>query len=123
MKITEHKVRLWNDQRLQALVTVVFEACFVVRNIKVIEGRDGKLFVAMPSRRLPDGKYVDIAHPINREFRAYLEQTILDAYEDERALYDADPEVYTRTKRAGPRDEGPLDTEETEEDGNYAPHH
>ena len=55
MKITELKVRLWHDQRLQALVTVVFDDCFVVRNIKVIEGREGKLFVAMPSRRLPDG--------------------------------------------------------------------
>jgi stage V sporulation protein G len=115
MKITEHKVRLWNDQRLQALITVVFDDCFVVRNIKVIEGREGKLFVAMPSRRLPDGKYVDIAHPINRDFRAYLEQTILDAYREERRLHDEDPDAYARSRQGG---EG-LDTEE--ENGNYAP--
>jgi stage V sporulation protein G len=94
MRITEHKVRLWNDQRLQALVTVVFDDCFVVRNIKVIEGREGKLFVAMPSRRLPDGKYVDIAHPINRDFRSYLEETILEAYREERELHDRDPDAY-----------------------------
>ena len=122
MRITEYKVRLWNDQRLQALVTVVFEGCFVVRNIKVIEGRDGKLFVAMPSRRLPDGKYVDIAHPINREFRGYLEKTILDAYEDERALYESDPDAYGEGGHAGTdSDDGPLDKDE--EDGSWVPRH
>lgn len=86
MDITEVKVRLWDDKRLRALVTIVFEDCFVVRNIKVIEGRDEKLFVAMPSRRQPDGNYIDIAHPITREFRRKMENTILDAYMDEREL-------------------------------------
>ena len=83
MEITEVKVRLWNDQRLRALVTVVFEDCFVVRNIKVIEGRDNKLFVAMPSRRMPDGRYGDIAHPITRAFRQKMEDTIIGAYQVE----------------------------------------
>lgn len=101
MEITEHKVRLWTDQRLRALVTVVFDDCFVVRNIKVIEGRDRKLFVAMPSRRLPDKSYVDIAHPITKEFREYLEEVILDAYAQERAAYDADPEDYRRRRQHG----------------------
>ncbi len=94
MEITEVKVRLWRDQRLRALVTVVFEDCFVVRNIKVIEGRDGKLFVAMPSRRMPDGRYGDIAHPITREFRRQMESTILGAYLDECELARHDP-AYT----------------------------
>jgi len=101
MEITEHKVRLWTDQRLRALVTVVFDDCFVVRNIKVIEGRDRKLFVAMPSRRLPDKSYVDIAHHITKEFREYLEEVILDAYAQERAAYDADPEDYRRRRQHG----------------------
>jgi len=86
MEITEVKVRLWDDQRLRALVTIVFEDCFVVRNIKVIEGRDRKLFVAMPSRRQADGTYVDIAHPITRDFRRQMENTILEAYLEERDL-------------------------------------
>ena len=38
------------EQRLKAYVTVTFDHCFVVRNIKVIEGRQG-LFVAMPSHK------------------------------------------------------------------------
>lgn len=99
MKITEQKVRLWNDQRLRALVTVVFDDCFVVRNIKVIQGRDDKLFVAMPSRKLPDNTYVDIAHPITMEFREYLEATILGAYEHELDLRDQDPEKYSQDSR------------------------
>lgn len=92
MDITEVKVRLWDDKRLRALVTIVFEDCFVVRNIKVIEGRDQRLFVAMPSRRQPDGTYVDIAHPITREFRHQIETTILSAYLEERELVEGDGE-------------------------------
>jgi len=94
MEITEVKVRLWDDKRLRALVTIVFDDCFVVRNIKVIEGRDQKLFVAMPSRRQADGTYVDIAHPITRDFRRQMETTILNAFMEERELAgdDADYE-------------------------------
>ena len=103
MEITEVKVRLWDDKRLRALVTIVFEDCFVVRNIKVIEGRDQKLFVAMPSRRQADGTYVDIAHPITREFRRGMETRILDTYLEELEL-------------AGKEDEA-LDPEETWEEG------
>ena len=80
MEITEVKVRLWDDKRLRALVTIVFEDCFVVRNIKVIEGKDAKLFVAMPSRQLHDGTYADIAHPITKEFRRQTESAVLAAY-------------------------------------------
>ena len=95
MEITEVKVRLWDDKRLRALVTIVFDDCFVVRNIKVIEGRDQKLFVAMPSRRQPDGTYVDIAHPITREFRRAMESTILNAYLEEREIQGEEAEYET----------------------------
>jgi stage V sporulation protein G len=109
MKITELKVRLWHDQRLQALVTVVFDDCFVVRNIKVIEGREGKLFVAMPSRRLPDGTYVDIAHPITSDFRGYIEKVVLGAYDEELRAYESDPEAYRgRHGRPAGEDAEPL---------------
>lgn len=103
MEITEVKVRLWNDQRLRALVTVVFEDCFVVRNIKVIEGRDGKLFVAMPSRRMPDGRYGDIAHPITREFRHQMETVILGAYLEECEHASQQPTGESAGSRRPPR--------------------
>jgi len=97
MEITEVKVRLWDDKRLRALVTVVFDNCFVVRNIKVIEGRDEKLFVAMPSRRMPNGTYSDLAHPINREFRHEMESKILNAYLEELDLSRDDPDYVRRS--------------------------
>jgi stage V sporulation protein G len=114
MEITEVKVRLWDDKRLRALVTIVFDDCFVVRNIKVIEGRDQRLFVAMPSRRQADGSYVDIAHPITREFRREMESIILNTFLEERDLaareedddYDGQDEVWEEEAEAPPETEG-----------------
>jgi stage V sporulation protein G len=111
MEITEVKVRLWDDKRLRALVTIVFDDCFVVRNIKVIEGRDQKLFVAMPSRRQADGTYVDIAHPITREFRRSMESTILSAFLEERELSG---EVAEYDVEDDDEDEEEWETEEME---------
>ena len=80
MEITNVKVTLVDDPALKAIATLTFDACFVVKGIKVVLGERG-LFVAMPSRRLPDGTYQDVAHPINTEFRSELQLAILDAYE------------------------------------------
>ena len=73
------------DKRRQmsyAEVSVTFDNAFVVRDIKVIEGQD-KLFVAMPSRKLPDGEFKDIAHPINSEMRNMIETAVLEKYQQE----------------------------------------
>jgi len=117
MEITEVKVRLWDDQRLRALVTIVFEDCFVVRNIKVIEGRDERLFVAMPSRRQADGSYVDIAHPITREFRRQMESTILSTFMEERELSEREDEGLDGLDevRDGEK-EAPLEPEKSEKE-------
>ena len=128
MEITEVRVALREpaiagagEKRLKAYATVTFDRSFVVRNIKVIEGKNG-LFVAMPSHKpklacgtchfkndlggrfctqcgspmappssapggeTPEGQgHRDIAHPITAEFRQYLQQTVLKAYDAERA--------------------------------------
>lgn len=65
---------------MKAVVSVTFDNAFVVHDIKVIEGQD-KLFIAMPSRKTPDGEFKDITHPINAEMREYLQNSILDKYE------------------------------------------
>ena len=65
---------------MKAVVSVTFDNAFVVHDIKVIEGQD-KLFIAMPSRKTPDGEFKDIAHPINAETREQLQSVILDKYE------------------------------------------
>ena len=92
MQITDTRIRLVNkESKMKAVVSVTFDDCFVVHDIKVIEGEKG-LFIAMPSKKTPDGEYRDIAHPINSEMRGRLESTILDVYneEKERAPEDVD---------------------------------
>jgi stage V sporulation protein G len=80
MEITEIRVTLRNENKLKAFVNVTFDNQFVVRGLKIIRGTDG-YFVSMPSRRMPHGKYRDIAHPINSEARHFLEVKVLEAYE------------------------------------------
>lgn len=82
MQITDIKVRKINAEgRMKAVVSVTFDDAFVVHDIKVIEGSE-KLFIAMPSRKTPDGEFKDIAHPINAEMREILQTKILEKYEE-----------------------------------------
>ncbi|RKJ80330.1 septation regulator SpoVG [Butyricicoccus sp. 1XD8-22] len=82
MEITDIKFRhLQEVGRLKALVSVTFDNVFAVHDIKIIDGQD-RLFLAMPSRRMPDGKYRDIVHPIGPELREELEKRVITAYHD-----------------------------------------
>lgn len=86
MKITDVRLRLGKGTeeggKLKAYVDITFEESFVVHGLKIIEGQNG-LFVAMPSRRMPNGEFKDIAHPITPELRAELTKVVLDTYERE----------------------------------------
>ena len=66
---------------MKAVVSITIDDEFVVHDIKVIEGEKG-LFIAMPSRRMTDGEYRDIAHPINSGTRDRIQSLILDKYEE-----------------------------------------
>lgn len=80
MEITDIRIRkISAEGKLRAYVTVTFDECFVVHNIKIIEGKTG-VFIAMPSRRTRNGEYKDIAHPICPDFRTRLQDRILDAF-------------------------------------------
>ena len=80
LKITEVRIRkLSVEGKLKAYATVTFDDCFVVHNIKIIDGKAG-LFIAMPSRQTSTGGYRDIAHPINPDVRKMFEDAILEAY-------------------------------------------
>lgn len=82
MEITDVKFRhLTDDGKLKALVSVTFDNTFAVHDIKIIDGHD-RLFLAMPSRRMPDGKYRDIVHPIGTELRDILEKRVITEYLD-----------------------------------------
>ncbi len=80
MEITEINVSLRNEEKLKAFVNVTFDDEFVVRGLKVIKGNSG-YFISMPSRKMKDGKYRDIAHPIRNEFRQKIEKEILSKYQ------------------------------------------
>ena len=96
MTITDVRVRLVDKEglNLKATASVTFDNAFVVHDIKVIEGREG-LFIAMPSRKVPNGTYRDVAHPINTEARAEIEEKVYKAYEAavEDAKNEADEEI------------------------------
>ncbi|MCI6809947.1 MAG: septation regulator SpoVG [Spirochaetia bacterium] len=80
MQITELRIRKVEDEgKLRAYVTVTFDNCFVVHNVKIIEGKGG-LFIAMPSRKTANGEYKDVAHPISPEFRTELQDKILEEF-------------------------------------------
>jgi stage V sporulation protein G len=82
--ITEVRISLKEDDKLKAFASVTFDDCFVVRGLKIIAGNGG-MFVAMPSRKKPDGTYQDIAHPINNDMRATLETRVITEYERAKA--------------------------------------
>ena len=79
MEITEVKIQLTNEGKLKAYVTMVFDDCFIVRDLKVIKGENG-YFVSMPSRRKKDGTFKDIVHPINSEARKMIEEKVIQEY-------------------------------------------
>ncbi len=81
MQITEIRIRkVTAEGKLKAYVTVTFDNCFVVHNVKIIEGKTG-LFIAMPSRKTSSGDYKDVAHPICPDFRTELQDKILAEYD------------------------------------------
>jgi stage V sporulation protein G len=91
MKITDVRVRIAQneaDVKLRAYVDITLEECFVIHGLKVIEGKNGK-FVAMPSRKMPNGEYKDIAHPIVTDVRNEITNLVLERYEAVAAEHDA----------------------------------
>jgi stage V sporulation protein G len=79
MEITEISVTIREEDKLKAFVNITFDEAFVIRGLKIIKGSN-RYFISMPSRRMPDGTFRDIAHPIKIEFREQLEQQILEEY-------------------------------------------
>lgn len=81
MKITEVKVFPAREGgRLKAYATIVFDNCFIVRDLKIIEGHKG-LFVSMPSRKRKDGTFKDVVHPLNAEMRETIEREVIAAFD------------------------------------------
>ncbi len=107
MQITEVKVFPVREQKLRAFVSIVIDDCFMVNDIKIIRGRDGR-FISMPSRRKKNGDFKDVAHPLNNETRREMEHRILAEYDRVRGVSETPveqgppPEV---SDRVGEEDE------------------
>ena len=83
MQLTDIKVRkVFEQGPMKAIVSVTFDDSLVLHDIKVIYAKD-RYFIVMPSRKNPDGTYRDIVHPINSDFRSYIESAVLEKYREE----------------------------------------
>ena len=81
--------RIDGDRHLKAMVSMVLDGAFAVHDMKIIAGQD-RLFLAMPSKRLADGGFRDIVHPIDPNTRGMLERLVLDEYSRTDAQGDDD---------------------------------
>jgi len=101
IEITEVRISLRDDDKLKAFVSITLNDSFVIRGLKVIKGNTG-VFVAMPSRKRPDGQHQDLAHPINDVTRKYLTERVMAEYESElkhpspgrKAPVESEPQLY-----------------------------
>ncbi len=84
MKITDVRIFPVEDKKLKAFVSIIFEGCFLVSDIKIIDGNKG-LFLSMPSKKRRDGTFKDVAHPLNSETRKMMEDVIFGKYREEQA--------------------------------------
>lgn len=93
MNITDVRIRKINDEsKMKAVVSITFDDEFVVHDIKIIEGQNG-LFIAMPSRKMGEGDFRDIAHPLVSETRNKIRDAIFEEYEKVLAQKDAEAET------------------------------
>ncbi|HEY3202662.1 MAG TPA: septation regulator SpoVG [Thermoanaerobaculia bacterium] len=90
MNITQVKVFPVAEEKLKAYVSIVLDDCFLISDLKVIQGPNG-LFISMPSKRKKNGEFKDVAHPLNRETRERMEKRILEEYEKVKSAAPASP--------------------------------
>ena len=113
MEITDIRIKKRDgDGRLKAIVSVTFDNEFVIHDVKIIEGNNGSDFIAMPSRKTPDGEYKDIAHPIHAQAREKLEKAIFEKYAEVKAASPAPTPVYAETYDSDTQEESSAEVAE-----------
>lgn len=124
MEITQVRVFPVEEDKLKAFVSVIFDDCFVVSDIKIIEGSHG-LFISMPSKKRKNGTFRDIAHPLNSETRRRIEERIIAHYREVISQEGGEPPAPMREIEAGETQEegtqehyeappeGPLDRDQS----------
>ncbi len=100
MEISEVRIHLNKGGKVRAFAQVVFDGCFLVGDIRVLEGKEGTVYVAMPSRRMRNGSFRDIAHPLNSETRKRLDDAILAEYQRVTSERGGSPEAAGNASRS-----------------------
>lgn len=119
MEITEIKVFPVQEEKLKAFVSVVFDRCFMVNDIKIIQGRQG-LFISMPSRKKKNGEFKDVAHPLNNDTRQMIEGQVLNEYDrvlEERAAGEGSQARRAPKRRVEPRESKKADVPQADDAG------
>jgi stage V sporulation protein G len=101
MEITEVKIYPANEGKLKAYATMVFDNCFIVRDLKIIKSDKG-YFVSMPSRRKKDGSFKDIVHPLNSETRKMIEERLILEYKNSSTEEEGEEETEEKTEESAP---------------------
>ena len=91
MKISDVRIRIVKSEtsKIKASASITIDECFVIHDIKIIEGNEG-YFIAMPSRKTPDGEFKDIVHPLNTETREMIKDIVLKAFDEAKNSADAE---------------------------------
>ncbi len=82
MKVTEVRISPAKGGKIRAFASIVVDDCFIINDLRVVEGREKQLFVTMPARKARNGQMRDIAHALNRETREAIEERVLEEYEN-----------------------------------------
>jgi len=118
MEVTQVRVFPVDEEKLKAFVSIIIDDCFVVSDIKIIQGNNG-LFISMPSKKRKNGTFRDIAHPLNSETRRDIEERVIAKYRE--VLADEGEETSGEIRRFGegddPGHDGPRDQENLSDGG------
>jgi stage V sporulation protein G len=115
MDITQIRVFPVEEDKLKAFVSIIFDDCFVVSDIKIIDGING-LFVSMPSKKRRNGTFRDIAHPLNNETRRMIEEKVINRYQE--VLEESGVHSESRVRDLDSERKRPVDQEEQGDRGN-----
>lgn len=110
MKVTNVRVKkIENKNRLKAVATITFDESFVIHELRLIEGKNG-LFVAMPSKRNAQGEFRDVCHPINKDLRQHIEDTVIKTFNE----IEDEPNGVETVDDKEENEENPVNTEVTD---------
>jgi len=115
VQVTDVRIRrIQTDGKLRAYVSITFDDSFVVHDLRIIDGRKG-MFVAMPSKLLPNGNHKDIAHPINTEVREMIQSAVLKEFQATEGEEQSAGESSTEQKIEQDTDDVSVDLDDSEE--------